>query len=613
MYFDVLGSDSSLPPPLLEWDLSSPGGMELKLGSVSVSEKTMAFSFRRLSDIDHNHPTLDQAFYLLVNWPDYLFTEAKLEVLSRDGQVIWKRQLLKSDLAEWTDVLARTFKSQKQNPMANFEWGGDVKKEKFPLEGLADGFRFCVSRIKEISSERVCSQRYVVRVVGVQTLLGRLKSVGSPRVLINGEPANLKGQQEMVGDLPVRFFAELATGETVEFASKPLSVLWSDFVKTEGVDSARVVGYNTTPAMKFQILNPDRNSNLVEMFGFQSTIQDPRKFWAVSVKDSEPWMFFPGEDGGIFKHPLPLGKAPSSRLRLHLDKNTPIGTYRDGVILRGRKLPTSEVKSNERRILSTDAQNFRWSFRANRDAEINRSSLLLTDGGNTYRSYFELYKGYSNELSGRASMILSSSGLILMGEVAYNHWFEDFFGWDHYLITKQRWGISTKYFQSFTKFEVGSFGDAELKVLNADLKYRFTPGIWTREESHGAMLSYQDVDVGLSITNFKVPMIGAGWFWARSMPKVFDDLFNYIPFMRYPKWVDMEFIFYGMTTDSSKVLNTNFALNFHGQILWKNNFFGEAGFGIKRYAFIDKTNSYQANLGYELNTLYGTLGLGIKF
>ncbi|MFN9067540.1 MAG: hypothetical protein ACK5V3_09945, partial [Bdellovibrionales bacterium] len=455
--------------------------------------------------------------------------------------------------------------------------------------------------------------RYVVRKVGEQTLLGRLKSEVTPRVLVNGEIAGFKGSVNADPQIPLRFFSELKTGETIEFSSRPQAVVWSDFVKLEAQKNVRVIGYDVPPAMKFQVLNPDRDSYWVQLFRFQSTIKDSRKFWTVTLPESEPFLYFPGEDGGIFKHPLPVEKAPSSRIRLHLQQNTPTGTYRDGVVLRGRKQSSSQLKSEETKIISQSGQNFAWSFKATKDAEINRSSILLTDEGNTYRTYYELYKGYANELSGRASMILSSSGLILMGEVAYNRWFEDIFGWEDPTYSKQRWGVSAKYFQSFTKFEVGDFGEAQLSVLNADLKYRFTPGIWTREESHGAMLSYQDVDVKLDVTQFKVPMVGVGWFWARSMPQVFDDLFNYIPFMRYPKWVDMEFIYYGLSMDSNKVLNSNFALNFHGQILWKNNFFGEAGFGMKRYAFIDKVNSFQSNLGYELNTLYGTVGLGLKF
>jgi len=449
--------------------------------------------------------------------------------------------------------------------------------------------------------------------MGSQTFLGRLKTLGTPRVLIDGEALALKGERETSKDVPTRFFSELASGETLEFTSKPRLVLWADFVKVEGTNRTRVIGYDMTPIGKYQILNPDKDSKLLQMLGFQSTIEDPRKFWAVTVTEPQPWLYFLGEDGGVFKHPLPLSLAPTSRLRLHLDSRTPTGTYRDGVILKGRKVASSQIKSMQKKVNVIDPQNFEWSFQASRDAEVNRSSILLVDGGKEFSAYFELYKGYANELSGRASTVISTSGLILMGEVAYNRWFEDVLGWNNFYLTKQRWGVSAKYFQSFSKFKVAGFGDAAIQVLNADLKYRLTPGLWTRDETQGVMFSYQDTEIDLTITDFKVPMAGVGWFWARSMPKVFDDMFNYIPLMRYPKWVDMEFIYYGASLDSSKQLNFNFALNFHGQVLWKKNFFGEAGFGLKRYAFVDKINPYQADLGYQLNVLYGTVGLGIKF
>ncbi len=613
MYFDVLGSENNLPLPRIEWDLTSNEGQQLTLGTVVINEKTLSFGFKRLKDVEPGSLGLNDAVYLTAKWPESLFPEGRLELLSRDGKVLWSREIKSSDKEAWRDVVGKSFKGLNSNPLATFDWGGDVEKMSLPLTGLADGFRFCLSRLKENSSERLCSQKYVIRNMGSQTLLGRLKTLGSPRVLINGEASATKGEIETSEDVPTRFFSELASGETLEFTSKPRLVLWSDFVKVEGTNLTRVVGYDMTPVGKFQILNPDKDSNLIQMLGFQSTIEDPRKFWAVTVKEPQAWLYFPGEDGGIFKHPLPLSLAPTSRVRLHLDSRTPTGTYRDGVILKGRKAASSQISSKQKKVNVLDPQNFEWSFQASRDAEINRSSILLVDGGKNFSTYFELYKGYANELSGRASTVISTSGLILMGEAAYNRWFEDLLGWNDFYLTKQRWGVSAKYFQSFTKFKVADFGNASIQVLNADLKYRFTPGLWTRDETQGAMISYQDTNIDLEITDFKVPMMGFGWFWARSMPKVFDDLFNYIPLMRYPKWVDMEFIYYAASMDSSKQLDFNFALNFHGQVLWKKNFFGEAGFGIKRYAFVDKTNPFQANLGYQLNVLYGTVGLGIKF
>jgi hypothetical protein len=227
-------------------------------------------------------------------------------------------------------------------------------------------------------------------------------------------------------------------------------------------------------------------------------------------------------------------------------------------------------------------------------------------GGQTYRSYFELYKGFPRELSGRFSGVQTAGTFIIMGEVAYNQWFEDIFTWSNYWVSRQRWGISAKYFQSFNELKVDKNGKtAPLAVLNVDLKYRFKPGLWGRDETVGLLASYQDVTFDV----LKAPMVGGGVFWARSMPKVFDELLNTLIIMRYPKWVDMEFIYYGLSLDSNVTLNAPMSLNFHGKVLWSDRYFGEAGFGIKRYSFKDAAQNQKA----ELNTFYGTVGLGINF
>ncbi len=93
------------------------------------------------------------------------------------------------------------------------------------------------------------------------------------------------------------------------------------------------------------------------------------------------------------------------------------------------------------------------------------------------------------------------------------------------------------------------------------------------------------------------------------MPLVFDRILNYLPFMNYPKWVDAEVIYYAVPLSSDVLLSSSFSTNFHGQVLWRKNFFGEAGFGLKRYAFSNPSINRKA----ELNSFYGTIGLGLKF
>lgn len=609
IYFDILGS-KEMPVPLFDYKLLEKG-TQLQMGPVIIDEKTFSFGLRRLNEIDTKWAVPGES-YFFVKWPESFFTEARIELLSRDGNAIWKKELRKEDLQAWKKTVRKELKSPKSS-IHQINWATEFKSTNLPLQGLADGFRFCISRLQENAQERLCSQNYVVRQAGAQTLLGRLKEMTTARVLLEGEAAPDFGEIKAEAGLPIRFFAQLATGETLEFSSKPLPVAWSDFTKLEGTDLYTVVGHEVPPIGKYRIINPERYPKWVKAVGFEPTILDNRKFWAIQVKSADPWLYFQGETGGLFRHPLPINKAPASKIRLHLSKRTPTGTYRDGVKLKGRKQASTNLSSQDYQITDFSANEFTWSFKAKNNARINRSTLLLNDGGQSYHAYYELYKGYSNELSTRLSMILSTSGLILMGEAAYNIWFEDVLGWDNYYFSKQRWGLGAKFFQSITKFNVKGYGDATLNVLNVDLKYRLTPGLWTRDESHGLMASYQNFDANLQITSFKVPMMGVGWFWARSMPKSIDEIFNLIPFMNYPKWVDMEFIYYAASTDSTKKLNFNFALNFHGQVLWKDNFFGEAGFGIKRYDFVDMTNTFQRNLGYQLNTLYGTVGLGLKF
>ena len=104
-------------------------------------------------------------------------------------------------------------------------------------------------------------------------------------------------------------------------------------------------------------------------------------------------------------------------------------------------------------------------------------------------------------------------------------------------------------------------------------------------------------------------MPGAPGTLARSMPRVFDSLLNCIPFMNYPKWVDMDLVLFPTSMDPQYQLKSNFELNFHGKIKWTPALFGEAGFGIKNYSFKLADN----DLDVDFYSFYGTAGLGLSF
>jgi hypothetical protein len=199
--------------------------------------------------------------------------------------------------------------------------------------------------------------------------------------------------------------------------------------------------------------------------------------------------------------------------------------------------------------------------------------------------------------------ISTATQFVTLGEVSYNKWFEDF-GTKPGSLLYQRIGIGLTYFKSFSEIEIDDAGNkSSLQATNFALKYRLTPGLWNWDESWGALIAYQQ----LKYKQIDTPLAGVGFFWARSMPKVFDSVFNLVPFFRYPKWVDLDFIYYPSSLDSKVKTKGSTVLNFHGKILWTKRFYGEAGFGYKSFSV------QNADFGTELKSLYLTLGLGLNF
>ncbi|MGZ3775651.1 MAG: hypothetical protein ACXVCY_17520 [Pseudobdellovibrionaceae bacterium] len=621
MYFDQLDNGVILPPLELEYDLSD--GKSLKLGNVTFEEKSFSFA---LLPLGKAHPQFKGILsdseaakpMLIMFWPEALLSHGNIEVISHTGTVLWSHSFSDEDRQKWQKNLAdlrqklisKGVPSQKISRAGIFgsQFAFDAELMKAALQGKKDFFRFCISQTDGRNTAKMCSQKYGTKSSGHDFVMGKLRMSSTARVLVQSEEAPLKNDISVAADTPASFFAELSTGESYEFVTWPNKLQLMDIADTNKPNVLRIVGYGTRPIGHSVILNPDQYSTLTKLLGFEATIGDSRKFWAMAVLQNDPKVYLPGQGGGVFKQRFELSEIPRALSRVYLSDLTPTGTYIDGIELTGRKQPTAKISTSQN-FAKEDSKNpasFTWNFGALERGKINRSYLNVEVDGKLYKSYFEIYKGYPRELSGRFSGLQASGSMVIMGEIAYNQWFEDLFGWTDYWMSRQRWGVSAKYFQSFNKLKVDAAASSVgLNVMTVDLKYRLTPGLWGRDESVGGMLSYQNV----SLETLKDSMVGVGAFWARSMPKVFDDLFNLVPIMRYPKWVDMEYIYYVSSMDSKVTLNSSMSLNFHGKVLWSEHVFGEAGFGMKRYGFTDASLNQKA----ALNTFYGTVGLGVNF
>ena len=326
-------------------------------------------------------------------------------------------------------------------------------------------------------------------------------------------------------------------------------------------------------------------------------------------------MNFNGQQVGIFSQKIQFEQLPQEKNRPLLAQIAEVATYKEFSTHRLLKAEKTEIVKKDDPNAVVDDNNYTFFQSQNSEIfKLNRSYLDLRDSQEKkWTVMTENYRGTSSEFSLRTTGLLTAQSVTYLGEVKIDKWFEDIFGWQNAYLSKLRWGISAKAYQNLTDFQSEFETNAgtetvssDIRMSNVDLKYRFNPGLWNRDESLGALLSYQDILLGAN----KAAMLGYGAFWARSMPLFFDTLFNYLPFMNYSKYVDMELIYYPKLINTTTMTTKgNWALNFHGKVAWSQKIFGEAGFGTKIFSFYNSSTDRTI----EFASFYITFGLGFNF
>lgn len=585
-------------------------------------------------------------------WPTDYLENGLIELQDDKGEVLWKRMVMAKDIAAWKALLEEEKNNTKMTKerLAKMMEGRKGKKTperidisrpdslsplhtrsafgfayrgvyELPINQIVVPFRFCLS--KEVDDGRIglCSKRYqFFREYGNYGI----KSVSTnvrPRVLVNDKPVTSKGTAVFLDyQTPIKFAALLKNGSYFEFIARPKVINLVDMVEDTADKKIEITGYGDAPLGDVE-KDFYQDDYLFAFLNFMPTIGDLRKFWRITVPSANPTIYLKGVGGVPFRQSFVYRHLPSTALRLELSEKTQRATYSSTPDFIG--LAQSDVKfgDNEGRVEKTSPKSFDWEFRAPQKGQMNEDELEVTEGTQKFKASYQIFRGFPAEISARLTGVLSTDlDVIVLGEVAGQYWFEKILGWDHYYLSKLRWGMSAKYFDTIVAKEPDEKGFLGISVATVDLKYRLRPGIWARDPTVGLIFASQQVNysfkqlVGGTPEEFtsKASFIGGGLFWARSMPRFFDDLFNIIPFLRYPKWVDVEGVLYPISLDPGQASRFTLAVNFHGKIQWTPSFFGEAGFGLKNFAWDDTTiGDNGKTVGLAVG--YGTVGLGFNF
>ncbi|MGZ3770566.1 MAG: hypothetical protein ACXVCP_13345 [Bdellovibrio sp.] len=607
----------------LSWDLKDK--KVLQMGSLSLDENSFVPAFFPGNSKDHplsiagmDGGSKDTLFLI---WPSQVIKFGTVEMIARDGTVLWSESFNYDDYKSWQKNLQ---KAKLQNPEEKQKSNKILFVSGIALKGLTaeilskttSSFRFCLSQQNEKEHSMLCTPKHVVTKKDGSLTLSRITEQLDARVLVDKEEVPLSGQKDVQAGQLISFFSETATGLSYEFQTHVLPLNLFDIFKD--VDGAVLIsGVDPVPFGTGVYEGKNDEENFWNKWGWQQTIGDLRSYWQMQVPPNKE-LTFPGKVGGAFRLQLDFKDIPTASERVWGSNKDVKVTYQDKKVLHVYHTEKQQLKgqSPQEVVQAADTPNEAiWNFPAPKVGDYNLSRLEVTEGSKTNKLSSEVYRGRSSELSGRFTAAVDKNlQSILLGEVSYNKWFENLWDWDNYKWSNLRWGVSAKYFKSLNSVSVKEKStsasaspsqSAEISVMSANLKYRLNPGLWGRDETWGLLGGYNSI----SIADVNAPVLGVGFFWARSMPKVFDDLISHVWFMNYPKFVDMEVIYLPSSMDSNVSLGSSYLVNFHGKVLWTETVFGEAGFGLQSYSLQDKAK--EINVG--LSSFYLTVGLGLNF
>jgi hypothetical protein len=586
----------------------------ISIGNAIISEQTLKVFLGKPSSIEPKLKALtelsDKEIFIFTV-PNGLINADKLEIISENGEVAWDYKYSPLDESLNLKIKPIIMSSLLENQSGINILASAISTKDIPiLSGQKKGsFKFCVRQGDTELYTKICTPPY--RLTQQNRKLKLQNELTPLRAYVNGQAAENNASITLNFNQVIHFFATSANQYTIEIKSKPANINLIDFYAESNSGQIVLTGYGAHPVhSRLKVLNDEDNSSWLTRIGWIPTIGDFKTYWSASIDPQDLNLRVIGEAGGQFIYLLKFDFIPLDTQRILIDANTRKSTYSSEIQIYGNAPLKHQVSSQEKsaNLINESNGRFVWNFNTGTRGEEKLGSLLLHDSKNTWQGTYRIYRGFNSEFSMRLAGVASQSLQInTMAELAYNHWFDTAFDSNNDLLSIQRWGLSAKNFLPLKTFKLKKTEEAEvtLSLYTLDLKYRFTPGLWERDETWGLIIGYENV----KLNEIQAPLLGAGFFWARSMPKIFDDLMNLLPFMKYNKWVDMDFTYYSTSLKKDITPGSNFAINFHGKVLWTKSFYGEAGFGFKSYEYKDLNIKKYASL----KAFYGTMGLGLNF
>lgn len=599
-----------LENPQLKWTMN-PSGSSINIGGLkldaSMIEMQLDQTKREATREDLQNGSEEGRGAWVTNlsftWPTLLTTSGTISLETSGGKSVWRTRITNEQIAEWRKRLSE----RQKNELAvhtKSRWGKlDIRKKSIPALFQGGTFRMCITKQNsKIEGMKACTSLMRVTAEGERLSITKVASNDEPNVYIGSKPAGLSALLNFPPGRDIRLKIVFNTGASIQVASQPAKLEVLDAVSSQDGREIILTGRGFQPLGKKKIISKPE-THFWSVTGIQ---QDT--IWQIPISVEAPTLRVLGAFNIPFTFIFNYERLPVESDRVFIRERGTTGTYSSHPHIEGFAPGGKKVTSTELFAENTENKRFEWSFAAPKSGDQNRARISLLDPKTKRRwiAHHSIYRGYPFEASARLTGVVTTSGsMVVLGEVAGSAWFENI-GFNHEYLSRQRWGTTARYFRALTAIDLGAGQSiTDFSVLNADLKYNMVRGVWNRDELFGLIGSAQS----LSLAGIQANLAGVGGYWARTMPKVFAEIFDLFPYMDYSKYVDMEFIVYPLSLSSNVQAGSSFNLNFHGKVFWTERIYGEAGFGLKRFDFADRSK----NASVSFSTAFGTIGLGMIF
>lgn len=618
--FDPSDNKLSIDNPQLKYLMADD--TKIDLGGMILHSRAIGMRLSQISrdNIPVRFENRDRSGKLLTilsfYWPRALTTSGELTVEALNREVLWKKEIGADNVKAWRSSFEYATDEMKKAHGGGL-WGDiDIDPAAYPfLMKVGVKFRMCLSQILSAKEKlRICSRPYEVQSKDGQITLRalRAKQKADAGLFIKGKKLDKTGLINFPGDRIIEITVVFEDYTTVAIASQPKDPQLLDVVESADGREIILTGSGSKPLGG----RPRILARPITHFWAPTGIHQDL-IWQIALPRQSPTLRIPGTFNIPFTLYFAGDRIPKETDRVYIRKTRSSGTYAQAPKVYGYIPSGGKVSSEEYSAHRIGPQHFEWSFAAPKKGEKNRARLLVQNNVNDatpWVAHYEMFRSYPYEISSRLTGILSSDfTFIIMGEISAAAWFESLVTSEDPLFSKQRWGVAAKYLKSLTSIQSSAATKVDdYSVINLDLRYNILSGIWHRDEIVGLSFGFQQTGMtGPQIGSHSVQYLGLGGYWARTMPRIVNDIFNLFPFMDYPKYVDMDFTLYPMSMTSGYRPGVTFNLNFHGRVFWTERLYGEAGFGIRQNSFSFETRNRPVSA--SLSAAYGTMGLGYRF